>query len=180
MKTPYSLRRPPNDRWFLLAGKYFFVFNHNAETNLVFRQLDNEVVLFKEEMQRQQEAFDKEKRRLVDAKMRVNEQEAANWRETNAIRTQQADIETKQAVIKREKGMLADRVRQVQLLEDQRRRNRFVIWLKRCFPNTDGCNHRTVSEAFIEDSFATLSARAVVENLTYVTDYSSMSPFPRG
>jgi len=109
---------------------YFFVFSHNAETKLVFRQLDNEVVLFKEEMERQQKSVAKEKRRLVAAKMRVDEQEATNWRETNAIRTQQADIETKQAVIKREKGMLADRERHVQLLEDQRRRNRFVIWLK--------------------------------------------------
>lgn len=29
-------------------------------------------------------------------------------------------------------------------------------------------DHRTLSEAYIEDSFATLSSRAVVENLTYV------------
>lgn len=81
-------------------------------------------------MEREQKLIDEAKRQVVAAKMRVDEQEAVNWRETNAIRTQQADVETQQAVIKREKGMLAARERQVQLLEDQRRRNRFVIWLK--------------------------------------------------
>jgi len=122
---------PGTQQQMALARRYVFLcIYHNAETKLVFRQLENDVVLFKMEMKRQHESVAQEKRRLVAAKMRVDEQEAANWRETNAIRTQQADIETKQAVIKREKGMLADRERHVQLLEDQRRRNRFVIWLK--------------------------------------------------
>lgn len=106
------------------------MFNPKTETKLALRQLENEVAVFRQNMQQQQTVIDEAKRQLVVAKMRVSEQEAVNWRETTAIRTQQADIENQQAVIKREKDMLANREQQIQLLEDQRRRNRFVIWLK--------------------------------------------------
>lgn len=78
-------------------------------------------------MQQRQEAVDEAERQLVVARMRVDEQEAVNWRQTNTIRTQQADIENQRAMIKRQKDMVVDRERQVRLLEDQRRRNRFVI-----------------------------------------------------
>lgn len=105
--------------------------NHKTEIKLAASQLQNEVALFARAMREQQDAIDDRKREVEAARLRVQEQEANNWRETTLIRTQQATIETQTAVIKREKEVLANRDRQLQLLEDQRRRNRFVIWLQR-------------------------------------------------
>lgn len=104
-------------------------FNHRTKTKLSLRQLENEVVLFKQQMQ-QQHAIDRQKREVEAANLRAQEQEANNWRETALIRTQQATLENQSAVIKRDKELLENRDRQLRLLEDQRRRNRFVMCLK--------------------------------------------------
>ena len=73
------------------------------------------------------------------------------------------------AVVQRDRGILAKRAQQLELQEDQRRRNRFVMLFNhdRTLENDD-CDHRTSSEVYIEDAFATSSPRTVVENLTYV------------
>jgi hypothetical protein len=120
-------------------------------------------------MREEQRAINELRLKLEADRQRVAQQEADNWRETAVIRSRQKELENEVAVVERDRGILVKRAQQLELQEDQRRRNRFVILLNhdRTLENDD-CDRRTLSEAYIEDSFATLSPRSVVENLTYV------------
>ncbi|KDR80999.1 hypothetical protein GALMADRAFT_222596 [Galerina marginata CBS 339.88] len=109
---------------------------------------EQQVTLFKAAVLEQQRIFAEKERALEAEKRRVQEEEAKNWVDRTGIRSQQANLENETAMVKRDKESLVNRERQIQVLEDQRRRN------------------RTRSEAYIEDTFATLGPRAVVEKLT--------------
>ena len=120
-------------------------------------------------MQEEQRAVNELRLKLEADRRRVAQQEADNWRETALIKSRQRELQNEVAVVQRDRGILAKRAQQLELQEDQRRRNRSVMLFNhdRTLENDD-CNHRTSSEVYIEDAFATSSPRTVVENLTYV------------
>ena len=78
-------------------------------------------------MKSEQEKIDREKEKVEAAKAVVSRNEAKNWLEASRIRSDRSELENKTAVIKRERQLLEKRELQVKLLEDQRRRNRFVL-----------------------------------------------------
>ncbi|KAG6832805.1 hypothetical protein H0H92_009424 [Tricholoma furcatifolium] len=96
----------------------------------------------------QQAAVDAQKQELANAGARVREEEAENWRATALVRSERANLEHEAAVVRRDKEFLAQQGTQLKAYEDKLRRN------------------RTVSVAFIEDHFSTLSPSSVVQNLT--------------
>ena len=94
---------------------------------MLFREFEQEIALFRQNIQQQQNAIYEQQRQVATARREVQEQEANNWREKSLITAQQATIENQLAVIRKENESLAERERKARLLEDQRRRNRFVI-----------------------------------------------------
>jgi len=80
-------------------------------------------------MREEQKAINELKQKLEADRQRVSQQEADNWRETAVIRSRQKELENEVAVIERDRGVLVKRAQQLELQEDQRRRNRFVMLL---------------------------------------------------
>ena len=120
------------------------------------------------------EKINKERERAEAEKAAVRQNEANNWLESSRIRRDRTEFEIKIAIIKRD---LEKRELQVREQEDQRRRNRFVLYTYQTLPLTFGAlSFRRLSAAFIEDYFAALSPRAVLENLTLVPSYFYLSP----
>lgn len=130
------------------------------------------MVAFANDMRAKQLAIVNDKRALEAARALIYKGEDDNWKETNRIRAEKAALENELAIMKRDMSMVEQREKQVAIREDHRRRNRFVSFILDCkLVDTD--NHhfkifRTVSETFIEESFAILSPRDVVGHLTLV------------
>lgn len=59
-------------------------------------------------------------------KIRVSELEEQNWLESTRLSTEKAAVNQEAAIIKRDRELIENREKQLQLQEDQRRRNRFV------------------------------------------------------
>lgn len=124
-----------------------------GELALARRQFESEVMVpYVKKLQEDRQALENDRRKVEEEKRNVRRQTAENWRTQNLMRGHQARIEEDFAEIEAHKGVLVKRTQELELEEGLRRRN------------------RTVSEAYIEDSFATLSPRAVVENLTHASD----------
>ena len=72
--------------------------------------------------------LNQEKEKVEAAMAAVRQSEANNWLETSRIRTNRSELENDVAIIKRDKHLLEKRELQIRLQEDQRRRNRFVLY----------------------------------------------------
>ena len=81
------------------------------------------------------EKINKERERAEAEKAAVRQNEANNWLESSRIRRDGTEFEIKIAIIKRD---LEKRELQVREQEDQRRRNRFVLYTYQTLPLTFG------------------------------------------
>lgn len=94
---------------------------------LINRELDQQVVAFGLKVRSELEKINKEKEKVEADKAAVRQSEANNWLEKSRIRTDRSDLENETAIIKKDHELLEKRELQIQLQEDQRRRNRFVL-----------------------------------------------------
>ena len=91
------------------------------------REFDQQVVAFGLKVRAELEKINKEKEKVEAEKAAVQQNEADNWLEKSRIRTDRSELENETAIIKRDHELLEKRQLQIQLQEDQRRRNRFVL-----------------------------------------------------
>ncbi|RDB26380.1 hypothetical protein Hypma_006519 [Hypsizygus marmoreus] len=122
-----------------------------AEMAIAIRrqELQQLAIAWENQRQHDQAVLNEQQRQLESARAVVRQQEANNWLEVVRVREEKAAVELQSSIIQRDRDLLAKREQELQKLEDQRRRN------------------RTASVTYIEDYFALLSPRAVVENLTH-------------
>ena len=78
-------------------------------------------------MRSELEKIKKDKEKVEADKAAVRQSEADNWLEKSRIRTDRSELENETTIIKRDHELLEKRELQIQLQEDQRRRNRFVL-----------------------------------------------------
>ncbi|KDR76392.1 hypothetical protein GALMADRAFT_140093 [Galerina marginata CBS 339.88] len=115
------------------------------------QELQSEISNWEARKRAEQQALAMRQQQIDQQRQVVLQREATSWAEENRVQSQRRDLEHDRAVVQQERTQLAVRVQEVERLEDLRRRN------------------RTVSEAYIEDSFAGLSPQAVVQNLTHAS-----------
>ena len=74
------------------------------------------------------EKINKEKERVEAEKAAIRQNEANIWLEKSRIRTDRTELEIEITIIKKDHELLEKRELQVREQEDQRRRNRFVLY----------------------------------------------------
>ena len=85
------------------------------------------MVQFRQKAELELQKISQERERIEAAKAAVRQSEANNWLETSRLRTGRSNLENEEAIIKRNQALLDKRELQITKLEDQRRRNRFVL-----------------------------------------------------
>jgi phage shock protein A len=84
------------------------------------------MIAFAAKMRSQQDELNREKQQLDEAKALVRREENENWNEKNRVRAEQMRLENEVAIMKRDMELVKQRENQVKVLEERRRRNRFV------------------------------------------------------
>ena len=67
-----------------------------------------------------------EKDRLMAEQTRIDKEKTVNWIEKNRNMAEKMRLESEEAIMKRDMELLKERENQVKVLEERRRRNRFV------------------------------------------------------
>lgn len=75
---------------------------------------------------KQQELLNGLRQQVEQERAVVRKQEAENWLQANRLQGDRSTIQHELSVVKRDKELISKREQELQLLEDQRRRNRFV------------------------------------------------------